>query len=101
MLKPNPTVASMAAYALPDISAAEGVEAIVLAQNEHAFPPSAAVQQAVSEAIATEFLRQHGLVVRPMGGYGLPGCLRITIGTAVQMQSTASVLAKWKEGIDG
>ena len=53
MLKPNPTVASMAAYALPDISAAEGVEAIVLAQNEHAFPPSAAVQQAVAEAIAS------------------------------------------------
>jgi histidinol-phosphate aminotransferase len=53
MLKPNPTVASMAAYALPDISAAEGVEAIVLAQNEHALPPSAAVQQAVIEAIAT------------------------------------------------
>jgi hypothetical protein len=30
MLKPNPTVASMAAYALPDISAVEGVEAIGL-----------------------------------------------------------------------
>jgi histidinol-phosphate aminotransferase len=52
-------------------------------------------------ASAFEFLRQHGLVVRPMGGYGLPGCLRITIGTAVQMQSTASALVKWKEDIDG
>ena len=51
MLKPNPTVASMAPYALPDISAAEGVEPIVLAQNEHAFAPSVEVQQAVSEAI--------------------------------------------------
>jgi histidinol-phosphate aminotransferase len=53
MLKPNHTVASMAAYALPDISAAEGVEPIVLAQNEHAFAPSADVQRAVSEAIAS------------------------------------------------
>jgi histidinol-phosphate aminotransferase len=53
MLKPNPTVASMAAYALPDISAAEGVEPIVLAQNEHAFAPSAAVQRVVSEAVAS------------------------------------------------
>ena len=53
MLKPNPTVAAMAPYALPDISAADGVEAIVLAQNEHAFAPSAAVQQAVTEAIAS------------------------------------------------
>ena len=51
-------------------------------------------------ASAFEFLRQHGLVVRPMGGYGLPGCLRITIGTAEQMQSTVNVLARWKEGID-
>ena len=53
MLKPNPTVAAMAPYALPDISAAEGVEAIVLAQNEHAFAPSPAVQQAVATAIAS------------------------------------------------
>ena len=53
MLKPNPAVASMAPYALPDISASEGVEPIVLAQNEHAFAPSAAVQQAVARAMAS------------------------------------------------
>jgi histidinol-phosphate aminotransferase len=52
-------------------------------------------------ASAFEFLRQHGLVVRPMGGYGLPGCLRITIGTAPQMQLTAATLARWKEGVGG
>ncbi|MDC1288128.1 aminotransferase class I/II-fold pyridoxal phosphate-dependent enzyme [Gammaproteobacteria bacterium] len=56
MLKPNPTVASMAPYALPDISADEGIEAIVLAQNEHALPPSTAVQQAVARAIASGHL---------------------------------------------
>jgi histidinol-phosphate aminotransferase len=44
---------------------------------------------------AFEFLRYRRLVVRPMGGYGLPGCLRITIGTAEQMQLTATALADW------
>lgn len=53
MIKANPNVAAMAAYALPDISAAAGLEAIVLAQNEHAFPPSPRVQQAVMAALDT------------------------------------------------
>ena len=53
MLKANPNVAQMAAYALPDLSATDGQSAIVLAQNEHAFPPSAKVQQAVTQAIAS------------------------------------------------
>jgi histidinol-phosphate aminotransferase len=50
---------------------------------------------------AFSYLRQHGLVVRPMGGYGLPACLRITIGTGPQMQATAATLAAWKEHGDG
>jgi histidinol-phosphate aminotransferase len=45
---------------------------------------------------AFEFLRKHRLVVRPMGGYGLPSCLRITIGTGEQMQMTAQTLAEWR-----
>ena len=48
---------------------------------------------------AFDFLRQRGLVVRPMGGYGLPGCLRITIGTAEQMALTAATLEDWKDGV--
>jgi histidinol-phosphate aminotransferase len=47
-------------------------------------------------ASAFEFLRQHRLVVRPMGGYGLPACLRITIGTGEHMQMTAQTLAEWR-----
>ena len=47
-------------------------------------------------ASAFEFLRKHGLVVRPMGGYGLPACLRITIGTGEQMRMTAQTLAEWR-----
>jgi histidinol-phosphate aminotransferase len=48
-------------------------------------------------ASAFEFLRNHRLVVRPMGGYGLPACLRITIGTGEQMQMTARMLADWRQ----
>ena len=46
---------------------------------------------------AFQFLRRHALVVRPMAGYGLPACLRITVGTAEQMQLTASTLADWQK----
>lgn len=46
---------------------------------------------------AFHFLRNHRLVVRPMGGYGLPACLRITIGTAEQMQLTAQTLGSWMQ----
>jgi len=51
-------------------------------------------QQAAS---AFEFLRQNRLVVRPMAGYGLPACLRITIGSAEHMQLTAATLADWRQ----
>jgi len=46
---------------------------------------------------AFAYLRRHGLVVRPMGGYGLPACLRITIGTEAQMQATVATLGAWRE----
>ena len=51
MLRPNPTVATRDPYALPDIGAAEGLEAIVLAQNEHPCAPSALMRQAVAGAM--------------------------------------------------
>ncbi len=51
-------------------------------------------------ADAFDFLRGRGLIMRPMGGYGLPGCLRITIGTPEQMRATAAALAQWQQGRD-
>ncbi len=51
MIRPNPTVAAMDPYALPDTSAAGDLEPIVLAQNEHAWPPSQRVQQAIEAAM--------------------------------------------------
>ena len=35
---------------------------------------------------ADAFLRSRGIIVRPVGGYGLPHCLRITVGTAEEVR---------------
>jgi len=37
-------------------------------------------------------LKANGLLVRPMGGYGLPQCLRATIGTADHMDRVTQVI---------
>jgi histidinol-phosphate aminotransferase len=34
---------------------------------------------------ADAFLRTRGIIVRKVGGYGLPHCLRITVGTAEEV----------------
>jgi histidinol-phosphate aminotransferase len=34
---------------------------------------------------ADEFLRTNGIIVRKVGGYGLPHCLRVTVGTAEEV----------------
>jgi histidinol-phosphate aminotransferase len=38
-------------------------------------------------------LLRHGVIVRPVGGYGLPRCVRITIGTAPQNDRLLAALA--------
>ncbi len=58
-------------------------------------------EMAQRAASAFEFLRNHRLVVRPMGGYGMPACLRITIGRPEQMQLTAQTLGAWRRQADG
>ena len=50
---------------------------------------------------AYRFLRDQRLIVRPMAGYGLPACLRITIGKPEQMQLTARTLAEWRRQDNG
>lgn len=52
-------------------------------------------------AAAFDFLRDRGIVVRPMGGYGLPACLRITVGLAAHMQLTIDALETWQGEFDG
>src|SRR5690606_21218155 len=39
-------------------------------------------------------LRERGILVRQMGAYGLPDCLRITIGTEAEMRALIAALAE-------
>ena len=41
---------------------------------------------------ADAFLRTRGIIVRPVGGYGLPQCLRITVGTAEEVEAVIAAL---------
>ena len=43
------------------------------------------------------FLKTEGIVVRQMDSYGLPECLRITIGTVEEMHTVVACLAKFLE----
>ena len=44
---------------------------------------------------AANALRAEGIVMRPMGGYGLADCLRATIGGVEDMQLAHDILADW------
>jgi histidinol-phosphate aminotransferase len=46
-------------------------------------------------AAALAFLKSRGILVRGMGAYRLPNCLRITIGTEEEVRATASALAEF------
>jgi histidinol-phosphate aminotransferase len=39
-----------------------------------------------------ERLLRHGIIVRPVAGYGLPRCVRITIGTSAQNERLLAAL---------
>lgn len=43
-------------------------------------------------------LRAEGVVMRPMGGYGLPQCLRVTAGLQADMDLAYDILRDWKAG---
>lgn len=50
------------------------------------------------EAVAADaFLKSQGLIVRMVGGYGLPHCLRITIGDEIGCQRIAQAIAAFKK----
>jgi histidinol-phosphate aminotransferase len=42
---------------------------------------------------ANDFLLKRGIIPRKVGGYGLPDCLRITIGLEAEMRATVAALA--------
>jgi histidinol-phosphate aminotransferase len=47
---------------------------------------------------ADELLRNRGLIVRAMGGYGLPHCLRVTIGTPEENTLVIEALTEFARG---
>jgi histidinol-phosphate aminotransferase len=55
--------------------------------------PFASAEQAMSARI---FLKDRGILIRPMTAYGLDQCLRITLGTDDEMQAVGAALREWK-----
>jgi histidinol-phosphate aminotransferase len=54
------------------------------------------LENAAAAQAALEQLKAEGILVRAMGGYGLPESLRITIGTEEDLQAVLDSLADWK-----
>jgi histidinol-phosphate aminotransferase len=51
----------------------------------------------VTDAQAADaFLRSKGIIVRAVGAYGLPDCLRITIGREEEVRAAADALAEYR-----
>ena len=46
-------------------------------------------------AAANDYLNSRGIIVRPVGGYGLPDCLRITIGSEDQNRAVIDALSEF------
>jgi histidinol-phosphate aminotransferase len=44
---------------------------------------------------AWEYMKSRGILTRKMGGYGLPGALRITIGTGEEMKAVVDALSQF------
>jgi histidinol-phosphate aminotransferase len=44
---------------------------------------------------AFAFLQKHGILIRKMGGYGLPHAIRITVGTGEENEKVAATLAEF------
>ncbi|ODA66259.1 Histidinol-phosphate aminotransferase [Methyloligella halotolerans] len=52
-------------------------------------------------AAADAFLQASGIIVRRMESYGLPGALRISVGTEPQNRALLAVLKSFVEGMPG
>jgi histidinol-phosphate aminotransferase len=50
---------------------------------------------------ADAFLRANGIIVRKVGGYGLPHCLRVTVGTAEEVGLVVDAFAEFKRQTRG
>lgn len=55
-------------------------------------------KDAAQAAAANDYLNTRGIIVRPVGGYGLPDSLRITIGTEDQNRAVIDALSEFAAG---
>jgi len=53
---------------------------------------------AATAATAHGHLKRDGIMLRPMDGYGLSHCLRVTLGIREEMELLLQSLAAWREG---
>jgi histidinol-phosphate aminotransferase len=51
--------------------------------------------EGLTAAAANDYLNSKGIIVRPVGGYGLPNALRITIGTEDQNRAVMDALSEF------
>lgn len=58
------------------------------------FPPQSACDAPAADA----YLRQQGLILRRMEGYGLPHCLRLTVGTEAENREVIRRLTEFMQG---
>ncbi|MGD1877833.1 MAG: histidinol-phosphate transaminase [Kiloniellaceae bacterium] len=68
-----------------------GIEALPSAGNFVLLRFAGGADQAAAVLAAA---KRQGILLRAMGGYGLPDCLRVTIGTEEDMRATAEALAE-------
>jgi histidinol-phosphate aminotransferase len=83
---------------------AEGRPAVVQALRDHGFEPAGpAVANFVFAEVAEdsrplfEQLLREGVIVRPTGGFGAPGAIRVTVGTAEENAYFAQALGRVTE----
>lgn len=55
-------------------------------------------RDAAQAAAANDYLNAKGIIVRPVGGYGLPEALRITVGTEDQNRAVIDALSEFAAG---
>lgn len=55
-------------------------------------------RDAAKAGAANDCLNSKGIIVRPVGGYGLPDCLRITVGTEDQNRAVLDALSEFAAG---
>jgi len=54
-----------------------------------------ATQKGKDAVSADEFLKSHGVILRRVAAYGLPSCLRMTIGTEDDNRKVIAALSSW------